>query len=222
MTPADLQARFREAVAGTFPADDGTVELVAESVGQAHAVVAFSAHFVVCAPVTRDWLDVVVPPDDFAATHHPDFLRALADRVGADIGALDVVLASDQPALGPHDDLGLVEVDDRDHPRVRRSLRYRDDVRVWRTPDGGGHLVVGRGLVGRREAAFEVAPTARGRGLGLALAQAARVDATPEDPVFVQVSPGNVASLRATLAAGYRPMCSEVLLPPRVPGGAPT
>ncbi|HXM55375.1 MAG TPA: hypothetical protein VOB72_08295, partial [Candidatus Dormibacteraeota bacterium] len=35
------------------------------------------------------------------------------------------------------------------------------------------------------------------------------------EPVFVQVSPGNAASLRVVLAAGYRPIGSEVLLPRR-------
>ncbi len=225
MTPAALQTTLVQAVAGTFPPDDGTVDLVTEPVGRAHAVVAFSAHFVVCAPVPRAWLDRVVDVDDFAATHHPAFLQALARRLGADIGALDVVLASDRPAPGPTSgtagNLDLVEVVGTDHPRVRRALRYRDDVRVWRTLDGAGHLVMGRGLVGRREVAFEVAPAARGRGLGRALARAGRAAASPEDPVWTQVSPGNVASLRAVLAAGYRPICSEVLLPPR-DTGAPT
>ena len=41
---------------------------------------------------------------------------------------------------------------------------------------------------------------------------AAAVTLVPEgEPLFAQVSPGNVASVRAFLAAGYRPICSEVL-----------
>ncbi len=56
------------------------------------------------------------------------------------------------------------EIEARDHPRVVRALRYRDDVRVWRTPHGDGHLLVGRGLAGRWEMAFEVEPAARGPG----------------------------------------------------------
>ena len=94
-----------------------------------------------------------------------------------------------------------------------RALRYRDDVRVWRTPDGSGHLLVGRGLAGRWETAFEVEPSARGKGLGRALAAAATSFVPPGEPVFAQVSPGHAASLRAVIAAGYRPVCSEVLLP---------
>jgi RimJ/RimL family protein N-acetyltransferase len=59
------------------------------------------------------------------------------------------------------------------------------------------------------EVAIEIEPAYRGRGLGrqLALAALALVE---DDLLFAQVSPGNVASLRAFLAAGYRPICSEV------------
>jgi GNAT superfamily N-acetyltransferase len=95
-----------------------------------------------------------------------------------------------------------------------RALRYRDEVRVWRTPDGAGHVLVGRGLAGRWETAFEVEPAARGRGLGRRLAAAATGLVPPGEQVWAQVAPGNAASLRAVLAAGYRPVCAEVLLPP--------
>lgn len=222
MTAAELARLLVAAAAGVFPPPDGTVDVVAEPVGPAHAVVAFSAHFVVCAPVTGEWVAARAPADDFTATHSPAFLQALAVTLDADIGALDVVLAgtADQPAGpavdadGPRSLDDLVEVEDRDHPRSRRAMRYRDDVRVWRTRDGEGHLFVGRGLVGRCEVAFEVDPAARGRGLGQRLATIGRRFGTADDPSFTQVSPGNVASLRAVLAAGYRPVCSEVLLPP--------
>lgn len=217
MTSEGLADLLRAAVAGDFPAPDGEVELVAEPVGRAHAVVAFSAHFVVCAPVDEPWLAQHLPDQSYTASHAPAFLLALARRLDADIGALDAVLAADGP-IEEGRAVDLDQVDDRDHTRVRRALRYRDDVEVWRTPDERGHLVLGRGLAGRLEASFEVAPAARGHGLGAALASAARRRATPDDPVFVQVSPGNVASLRALLAAGYRPVCSEVLLPPASPG----
>jgi hypothetical protein len=33
-----------------------------------------------------------------------------------------------------------------------------------------------------------------------------------DEPLFAQVTPGNVASVRALLAAGYTPIASEVLL----------
>jgi len=61
------------------------------------------------------------------------------------------------------------------------------------------------------EVSIEVDEEARGRGHGLALAQAALGLAAPGEAVFAQVSPGNVASLRCSLAAGYRPVGAEVL-----------
>ena len=73
-------------------------------------------------------------------------------------------------------------------------------------------LLLGRGLAGRCEVAFEVEPDHRGRGLGKALATAARHLAPRDEPLFAQVTPGNVASVRALLAAGYAPIASEVLL----------
>ena len=98
---------------------------------------------------------------------------------------------------------------------VLRAHQYRDDVRVWQTADGAGCVVLGRGLAGRWEVAFEVEPHARGRGLGRALASAALGLLPAGTPVFAQVSPGNSISLRAVLAAGYAPIAAEVLLRPR-------
>jgi RimJ/RimL family protein N-acetyltransferase len=71
--------------------------------------------------------------------------------------------------------------------------------------------VLGRGLAGRMEVAFEVDPDHRGRGLGRAIATAARHLAPRGEPMFAQVSPGNVASVRALLGAGYVPVGAEVL-----------
>ncbi|MYS16437.1 GNAT family N-acetyltransferase, partial [Streptomyces sp. SID4982] len=71
-------------------------------------------------------------------------------------------------------------------------------------------LVLGRGLGGRVEVAVEVGEEARHRGLGRALATAARHLAG--EPVWAQVAPGNARSVRAFLAAGYRPVGAEVLL----------
>jgi len=97
-----------------------------------------------------------------------------------------------------------------EHPRVIRALAHRAGVRVWTTPDGTGLLVLGRGVCGRWEAALEVAPAARGRGLGTALAAAAPA-LVPDAALWAQVAPANTASLRAFLAAGWRPVAAEVL-----------
>jgi hypothetical protein len=108
--------------------------------------------------------------------------------------------------------LALTELDDADHPRVRRARRYRDDVRIWAAD--GGILIMGRGLGGRWEAAIEVDEVRRNAGLGRQLAAAAR-HLVPEDrPVWAQIAPGNAASVRAFLAAGYVPVGAEALLVP--------
>jgi GNAT superfamily N-acetyltransferase len=95
------------------------------------------------------------------------------------------------------------------HPRLARANRYRADVRGY-TADGG-LLLLGRGLAGRWEVAVEVDPAYRGRGIGRRLAALAPALVPPGEPVWAQVAPGNVASLRAFLAAGYRPVGVEVL-----------
>jgi GNAT superfamily N-acetyltransferase len=149
-----------------------------------------------------------VRDDPLAAPLGARFLSALADRVGAGPGVLDAVLVA-PPATRPG--IELVESPVGEHPRVERALRHRTGVRVWTTPDGGGLLVLGRGVLGRWEAAVEVAPSARGRGLGTALAAAAPALVPDGAPLWAQVAPANVASLRAFLAAGWRPVAAEVL-----------
>src|SRR5262249_48779511 len=88
--------------------------------------------------------------------------------------------------------------------------RYRDDVMVYTCE--GGLLVLGRGLAGRWEVGLEVDHRYRGKGLGRAMAAAA-VHLVPEGaPLWCQVGVGNVASIRAFLAAGFVPVAEEALL----------
>ncbi|MEV6345017.1 GNAT family N-acetyltransferase [Actinoplanes sp. NPDC051851] len=174
------------------------------------AVVAFPGHVVVAADIEYPWAEKLAG-EDFAAPSGPRFLGALEDRLGLHAGALDVtLLASPLPGDPP---LALTPLDTSSHPRALRAQRYRRDVRVWVTGEGG-MLTVGRGLGGRWEVAFEVAESAQGRGHGRLLATAARHLIPGPRPVWAQCAPGNAASLRALLAAGYRPVGSEVLLMP--------
>ncbi|WP_369134293.1 GNAT family N-acetyltransferase [Modestobacter sp. I12A-02662] len=171
-----------------------------------------TAWHVVAADVDPSWVAVQVAHDPLAAPLGARFLAALADRVGAEPGVVDAVLAAPPPPAGPGVD--LVEATPAQHPRVRRALAHRTGVRVWTTPDGAGLLVLGRGVAGRWEAAVEVAPQARGRGLGTALAAAAPALQPAGEPLWAQVAPANTASLRAFLSAGWRPVCAEVLFGP--------
>jgi GNAT superfamily N-acetyltransferase len=167
---------------------------------------------VVAADVDPSWVAAQVAHDPLAAPLGARFLAALADRVGADPGVVDAVLVA--PPAPAHPGLKLVEAEPWDHPRVQRALAHRTGVRVWTTPDGSAVLALGRGVCGRWEVSLEVDPAARGRGLGTALAAAAPALVPGGGPLWAQVAPANTASLRAFLAAGYRPVGAEVLFGP--------
>lgn len=193
-----------------LPSDPWWSLLPAPSPGTA-GVIAFPGHIVIAADVEGEWVRARLPDRDLSAPLNPPFLRALEQRLDRRVNCVDALLLGSARAGPPG--LPLREVPDLDHPRVRRARRYRPRVRIWITD--GGVLVVGPGVAGRWEAAIEVDPSHRGRGLGRRLAGAARHLVPDGRPVWAQVSPGNAASLRAFLAAGYRPVGAEALLVPR-------
>jgi GNAT superfamily N-acetyltransferase len=202
-----LACLLREAAGGRFPPPDGAVEVLPSPAGPADAVVAFTAHHVVAASVDPGWVCRQLPEGDLGAAMRAPFLVRLGERLGARPGMVDVVMVAPPSIDGP----GL-ELDpaDGDHPRLARARRYRAGVRGFR--DGrGGLVVIGTGLAGRWEVSVEVDEEARDRGLGTALARAAPRLVPAGEPLFAQVSPGNAASLRCFLAAGYRPIGAEVL-----------
>jgi hypothetical protein len=175
-------------------------------------VVGGTAWHVVAADVDPAWVAAQVAPDPVEAPLGARFLAALADRVGAEPGVLDGLLVAPPAPVRPV--LELLESFSGEHPRVQRSLRHRTDVRVWTTPDGSGLLTLGRGVCGRWEVAVEVRSSARGRGLGTALALAAPGLVPCGEPLWAQVAPANTASLRSFLTAGWRPVAAEVLFTP--------
>jgi len=169
-------------------------------------VFAFTAHHVIAAPVDPDWVRSVLPSGDLSAPLNPPFLSALSARTGLVVNNLDAVLVADPARTAPE----LRRADDLDHERVALARFHRVDVQVW-TADGGV-LTLGRGVAGRWEVSVEVDEAAQGRGLGRRLFAAARALTPQGEPVWAQVAPGNAASLRALLAAGFRPIGAEVLL----------
>jgi GNAT superfamily N-acetyltransferase len=214
---APLLGRLLLAARGELPAPAGVVEVVPRPPGVVAAVLGFPGHNLVATDLDRDEVLARMAPGDVRAPLLPAFLAWLAERTGGAPDSLDVVLA----ALRPHHGGGGVpvrEVDPAEHPRVRRALGVRREVRVFEDAAARGLVILGRGLARRLELAVEVAPEHRGRGLGRALVAGALAAAAPEEPVFAQVAPANAASLRALLGAGFAPLGAEVLLHAADPG----
>lgn len=208
----DLAAILSDVEGGVPVPADAAYLTVPQPGPRAAAVCAFTGVSVIAADVDPTWVAGQLPPDDLSAPLNPPFLHALERKLGRRVNNIDLVLlAAPHPGPAP---LPLREVTASTHPRVRRAQRYRDEVRVWETESGRGVLILGRGLAGRWEVAVEVVPEARGRGVGRTLAMAAR-HLLPEDrPLWAQIAPGNAASVRAFLAAGYDPVGAEALLVP--------
>lgn len=190
------------AAAGAFPPPDGSVTVMPPAHG-VHAVVAFSAHSLLLTDRTQEEVDSR-GLDAYGGSMHPDHQRWLAGH--RQIGSLDVVLA--RRATGDHTDAApSVEID---HPRVRRAELHRRDVRV--ATNDHGLVTIGRGLVDRWEISVELFDgVPHGRGAGRALIDTGLAMVPDGDWLWAQVAAGNTASLRAFLAAGFVPVCSEVL-----------
>lgn len=198
------------AARGQFPPPDGAITVVRQPNARDAGVLAFTAHSVVFTDEDPQWVRTTLTAtasDPLAAAMNPGFLAALMARTGRHMNTIDLLTVADALPGGP--ELEMSEIEDPEHPRVARAVKFRDGVRVWAAD--GGVLILGRGVAGRWEAAIEVDEGARGRGLGRRLAVAARH--LVEGPVvWAQQSPGSARSVRTFQAAGYRPVGSEALL----------
>lgn len=204
-----LAVLLDEAAHGRFPPPDGSVRVLPPLAGGLDALVSFTGTFALAGDLTQEEVDERAPKGEFSIPMSAPFVQWLAGRLSARPATHDAVLVTISQGSGATDLVDAVEL--LDHPRVQRALRYRRDVRAYATADGSGVVVLGRGITGRWEIAFEVDDDARGSGRGRALA-AAGVALLPEGtPVWAQVAPGNAASLRAVLAAGFRLVGAEIL-----------
>lgn len=206
-----LSTLFRDAWRGRFPPPDGTVRVVPSPPGLADAVVAFTAHNVIAADVDQREVLRQLPNQDPGAPMSAEFVAWLAGRLGTHAGMLDLVMVAPVPDAREVLPELIVRDDLLDHPRLARSRRFRTDLSCYSDREDRALIVVGRGLAERQEMGIEVHPRFRGTGLGSLLARATARVASSDEPLFAQISPGNVASVRAFLAAGYTPVCAEVL-----------
>jgi GNAT superfamily N-acetyltransferase len=203
-----LAGVLRDAAAGRFPPADGGVTILPQPSPRDCGVLGFTAHAVIFTDADPDWVAGLLPPGDLGAPLSAAFLQALCGATGRVAGSIDMLcVAEPLPGAPP---VALTPEADTSHPRIDRALSYRDGVRAWSAD--GGVVLLGQGIAGRWETAIEVDETRRERGLGRALARAARHLAPAGEPLWAQVAPANAASVRAFLAAGFTPVGAEVLL----------
>lgn len=214
-----LAAVLLDAANGRFPEPDGALEFMSPVDGLAAALVSFTGHTVLAAYLDEGEALAHLPGNGLGAPMHPAFIAWLSRRLDASCYAPDIVLSAFR-AKSPGS-IALVERPDMlSHPRAAMAQRFRRQVRAYADEDGKGLLTIGHGLCGRVEVSVEVGVFEQNRGLGRRLAYAARTLASEGEPLFAEVSPGNAASLRAFLAAGYVPIGSEVLLAHRTVRGS--
>lgn len=201
-----IAAALLAAADGRFPPVDGLVEAVPPYLDGVEAVVCFTGHALVATALPLAEL-LAAGADGFGGATSPSVVTLLAGPDGS-VDVLDALLVargSGGGSLPARPDLA-------DHPRVRHARGWRDDVRVF--GDEHGLVTLARGLGGLCELSFEVIPDRRGRGHGRALLREALALVPAGEPVFAAVAPGNAASLRAALAAGFTPIGSVQLVRP--------
>jgi len=198
------------AAAGRFPAPDGGWHRVPPWRAGVEAVISFTAHavFAVAPDITDDRL-AALGANGYGGAHDPRLIAALAGPDGW-IDVLDMLMAgrgsgragvpprlADRPGLGTH-------------PRAAFAARIRDHPRVLGYPDPGRSAVaiISRGIAGLTELSFELEPGRRGQGGGARLAADALGAVPAGQLVVAAVAPGNAASVRALLSAGFVPLGS--------------
>jgi GNAT superfamily N-acetyltransferase len=195
-----------DAAHGRFPEPDGGVEVVVPWKPGVAGVVALTGRAYVA--TTRDARDVLEQrPDGYGKALDPGFIAWLA---GADgwCDCLDLLVAG----LGTGRGGPPAREDLSDHRRLRHARQLRDDVVVH--GDDRGMITFGAGIGGLKEIGVEVPVRARNRGVGRALVADALGLVPAGEPVLGAVAPGNAASLRAFLAAGFQPVGAAHLVRP--------
>jgi hypothetical protein len=102
------------------------------------------------------------------------------------------------------------------HPRARHAQRIRSNPRVFGYSDVSNQTlaIVSNGVAGLLELSFELDPRQRGTGRGPRLIRDALRLIPAGTLVIASVAPGNAASLRSLLDAGFVPLASLQLFRP--------
>ena len=200
---------------------DGSWERMSPWLPGVYAVLALTGRALVSTPseVSDAELDAW-GTDGWGHAHDPRIMARLAGPDGW-VDVLDAVLIAEGTGAGAPP--GLMERPDLSgHPRVQHAWPNRSGIRIFGyAVDEATVLTLGQGIGGLTEMSFQVDPDRRGQGRGTALAQAARSLTPRGEPVVAAVSPANVPSLRALLAAGFEPVGSVQIYRPGRPLGNP-
>jgi hypothetical protein len=194
---------------GRFPAADGSWRRVPPWRPGVEAIVAFTGHAVFAVePDIPDHLLGELGADGFGGAHDPRLISALAGTDGW-IDSLDMLLVASGTGSSP-----LVDRPDlAAHPRAAFAARIRDCPQVMGYPDPrrSDLAMISRGIGGLTEISFELEPGRRGSGAGAGLVRDALGTIPGGEIAVAAVAPGNAASVRALLTAGFRPAGSVQL-----------
>jgi hypothetical protein len=148
----------------------------------------------------------------FDGAHDPPLITALAGP-GGWIDSLDIVMAGcgaghpdTSPRLVGRPDLAT-------HPRAAFAARIRDQPRLLAYADRRrtALAVISRGIAGLTELNFELEDRRRGHDGGTGLVRGALTAIPAGQLVLAAAAPGNAASVRALLSAGFIPLGSVQL-----------
>jgi hypothetical protein len=198
------------AAAGQFPHVDGGWRRVPPWRPGLEAIVSFTGHAVFAvAPDIPDHRLAALGADGYGGAHDPRLIAALAGPEGW-IDCLDMLMAGHGTgsAGAPRPLVGRPDL--ATHPRAKFAAQIRDVPQVLGYPDPGRSAlaITSQGIAGLTELSFELEPGRRGRGGGSTLAAEA-LSMIPAGQIAVAaVAPGNAASVRALLTAGFVPLGS--------------
>jgi hypothetical protein len=239
--PHPLATMITGVTEGRFPPADGGWQRVPPWRDGLEGVVSFTAHSVLAVgPDVPDTRLAELGADGLGGADHPRLITALAGP-GGWIDCLDMLLAAHGTAgtdgtagtygtagagetVGTHgiagaDRAGEELVDRADlaeHQRAQFAARIRDRRRVlgYADRERSALAILSTGLAGLTELSFELEPGRRGGGQAAALIRAALACVPQGDLVLAAAAPGNVASVRALLTAGFTPVGSIQLWRP--------
>jgi len=209
------------AAAGQFPDPDGGWQRLPPWRPGLEAVISFTGHAVFAVgPDIPDERLHSLGADGFGGAHDPRLISALAGPDGW-IDCLDMLLAGQGSGLPGAPPRLVGRPDLAGHPRARFAAGIRDQARVLGYPDPARSALVtlSRGLAGLTELSFELEPARRGQRAGPDLVRAALTAVPAGQLTVAAAAPGNAASVRALLAAGFVPLGSVQLFRRPAAGG---